>query len=106
MNRPRVFLPIETPRFDVTPAESFGEPLFLLKTKNMSPFQSNLIFSIFRSELAQHRFDPTRDFIAMTGPTNFVGLLLLFIGAEYPNARLLLFDARVNEYVERPGPHS
>ncbi len=102
MNLPRVFLPIVTPRFNLSTAERFGEPRFLVKTPKFSPFRPDLVFRIFRAELLGQKFDSALDFIALTGPTNFVGLLSLFIGAEFPNARILMFDARINSYVETP----
>lgn len=104
MSRPRVFLPIQTNRFDVSPVEVYGEHHFLLKTENFSPFQSEMIFRIFRAELAQQNFDASRDFIALTGPTNFVVLLAAFVLWTYGKAKVLMFDARVNQYVERTLP--
>lgn len=99
--KPRVFFPLKTPRFDTQAAEAFGERVFLLSDDYPSPFYSDEIARTFSRILRVHGFVPRLDYVALTGPTIFVALLLGQVMVEHRFARMLLFDARSSSYVER-----
>lgn len=98
---PRVFLPVLSSRFNLDAAKSYGEVVYLLRTESASPFQTDSLIGEFIEKLRADRFDPVRDFVAITGPQIFCSLLLAVVVQVYRRVRVLLFHASSSRYVER-----
>lgn len=98
---PRVFFPIQSGQYNTQRATEYGERVFLIKTDDMSPFNTEVYGKIYRKELAQQQFNPDEDFIVLTGPLNFVALLFGIALARYRTVKTLMFDARTSAYIER-----
>ena len=99
--RPRVFLPVLSSRFNLEAARPFGEVVYLLKTDDRSPFQTDALIHEFLDRLRADHFDPVSDFIAITGPQIFTALLLTAVVETYRKVRALIFHAASSRYVER-----
>lgn len=98
--RERVFIVVRNSRFDVTPAEEFGRVEYVFDDDSVSPFSQSVTDDIAR-RLRDANFDPERDYIALTGPTIMVSLLVGVAMSSWPSIRTLLFDARKEGYRER-----
>ena len=93
----RVFL-AERPRMDISDARRFGEFVFLLG-QHVSPFKVNALARLLVDSLIEHEFNPKTDYICLTGQALMVPVLLAATYKEYGTLRLLMFDARISEYV-------
>jgi len=87
-------------RFDTRSAEEFGE-LHYLAGEFSSPFNTDGFIQELMQGLSQYGFDSDHDYIALTGQTIPVALLVGVIMSCYPTARLLLFDARDGGYKDK-----
>lgn len=97
-NKPRVFFPAEHGvRFDTEPAEKYGVRTYLLN-ENINPFNVEHVFREIERALDVERFNPVRDFIAMTGNYALVSFLVATAFRRYDRLQLLMFDAVTGEY--------
>jgi len=97
----RVFFVTHSQRFNVKPAERFGQVVFLMGSDVVSPFQTDRIMHTIGTRMLEEGFDPSSDFVALTGGHIFVALFLSFAVAKYGEVKALLFDARYTRYQER-----
>jgi len=97
----QVVLVENNPRFGVASAEEFGEIRVLRNPNSPSPFQTKWCIEEFRTRLLEISFDPSRDFVLLTGGANVVPLMIAVIIAEYGTAKVLLFDSARKRYFER-----
>lgn len=97
----RVVFVQESPRFDVTAAGSHGTPFFLLEFREVSPLNIDRARDLILERLESIKFDPERDWIALTGPAILVATLAALAAARWEPMRLLLWDARNERYVRR-----
>jgi len=103
----RVFIASYNSRFD-TPVtrsalEVYGAIEYLLG--NGTPFPSPLrlheYYTTIKSQLLLVDFDVHADFIALTGSTLQVSLLMSAALTEYGDVSFLVFDAANERYIER-----
>lgn len=101
----RVFMVQKSQRFGTEPAEVWG-PVVFLAGEYSSPFNTDGFMEEIVRGLRDKGFDPTKDYIALTGGSIPIALMAGAVLAMYPKVTFLLFDARDGEYrdrvVERP----
>lgn len=85
-------------RFNVEAASAFGELVYITQ-RPTSPFNINGLTLDMGN--AMEKFDPSNDFIALSGPLPHVAILLAVAAAAYERVRVLIFDARSAEYRSR-----
>ena len=89
----RVFV-VERTHLNLREAEQFGQITYL--TDSLDIFDTHSI-DICKKQLSELQFNPSQDFLCITG--NPVALVFLAIAVgEYPEFRLLIFDARSGSY--------
>lgn len=101
---PIVVVPTQNPKFNLSAAESFGTLTYLSSKatgKSINPFKTGAAIEEICERLAQLEYDPDRDFVAMTGGTLLVTLLVLAVVARHGRVKVLFFDAVNNTYVVR-----
>ena len=97
----RVFQVRESNRFDVTPAEEYGELSVLLKSSDCSPFNPDRFGRGLRDRLDQVEYDPNRDYIILSGDMLDLIFTIGFLKSEYEHVKVLIFNARDNAYFPR-----
>lgn len=100
-NGRRVFLAEPVHKFSPEAAKEFGE-IVILSQERINPFDIENTVRTLRAALEEHKFDQKKDSIAVTGQASCV--ILCMIVQEYwsdPLVRILLFDARFNNYKPR-----
>ena len=102
MPEPRVFIVVRNSRFDVSSAKEFGSVEFIFDSDDaVSPFDLPDVIMSIEDELSERDFDPSVDYVALTGPTIMVATLYAVVMGRYGTVRTLLFDARKEGYRER-----
>jgi len=97
----RVFIISHSPRFDYSSAEEFGEPVYILADREITPLRVDDVIDRIFDVLCQRAFDPAKDYVAVTGPSALVALFLAYIGSLNEEVNLLLFDAGPGRYRHR-----
>lgn len=100
MNKPRVFVVSNADRFDLTPAEKYGEIKFLMRQPS-SPFNPEGFMNILAEALSAEVYNPDVDFIAFTGHSLHISLLVGLVMSQFDSVKVLLFDSRSGEYKDR-----
>ena len=100
MTQSKVFFIDGARNFDTNDAERFGNTVFL--STFASPLNPEAYMQNCVHELDTHGFDVDRDFIALTGRTLQVSLFLAAVTRTWEaQVKLLIFDARNGQYIER-----
>jgi len=95
--RSRVFIPIDTDKYDVSNAKKFGEIVYILDD-TVSPFNiTETTYKIINS-LKRNEFDPRKDFICMTGNSIILCWASISIMTLFDKVNILLFDSRTDDY--------
>lgn len=97
----KVFFITDSPRFDLTSAEEFGHPVFLLRDREISPFNVDALMERIDDRLIEEEFEIDNDYIAITGPAAIVALFLGFLGSIRRPVKLLMFNASQGKYQAR-----
>lgn len=97
----RAFFPTYNQRFDLSSAEKFGEVTFLVKSDIPSPFRTQELVERLETELSLLEFNPSVDYIGLTGSTIHVSLLTAAVAANHEVFNVLMFDAVEDRYVIR-----
>ena len=95
-----VYVVQEMRHLNYTPAEKFGEVVFMTNTEfRLQPGsqQNELTLSKIQSDLA--KFQPERDFIVLTGGPVLCGIVLHMILRDYGVANVLHWDGMARSYI-------
>ena len=96
----RVIL-IQPVKFDVQPAEEFGEVVYLLD-KAPSPFNPDGFVHTIRKRIKEIHFEKEHDYFCFAGSTLVVSLALLAFTTELDaEFNVLMFDASIGKYRNR-----
>ena len=93
-----VYLAEPNPRYDLSALQPYGE-IKTVSDRPLNPFDITTCFEELSSGL--RNFDPTEDYICLTGRVQTVAYLLAIAHNKYPIIRVLLFDATTSNYRER-----
>jgi len=98
----RVFFITDETRFDTTPAEEYGERMFVYDRTSYCPWSDpdKLAREALRF-LSENRFDPEYDHIALTGPATPLSVFTAVVLAAYETINVLIFNARAEKYRPR-----
>lgn len=97
---PRVFVACDSPRFDTTRAARYGRRVFMLGD-DVHPLAVPDLEQRLSSALAASDFDPTIDFVCMTGAAVVLAVLAAVCAQRYGTFWMLVFDAKTSRYVAR-----
>lgn len=95
----RVFVAEPNEQYDISSAAERGELVYL--SRRVNPISTADAVRGFTEALDAHKFDPSKDWICLSGKTATLCLLVASIAARYEVLPLLIFDARNGSYVER-----
>lgn len=95
----RVFIAELNDQFDLSGATERGELVCLSSRTN--PLSAAETIRTFLEELDAHNFDPSTDWICLSGRTVVLCLLVAAVTSRFSVLPLLIFDARTGKYVER-----
>jgi len=98
----KVFLAEPNNRYDLRSVEAYGEIKYI-STNSLNPFNTEDCLKIFAIGLLE--FDPTEDYICMTGNLQIVALMMMIAYNKFKIFRVLIFDARTSNYKERVITH-
>lgn len=99
--KPRVFFLLNSDRFMTEPAEDFGIRSFLFERSLRSPLSPDELIEDCLALLEERNYDPTIDYIALTGPVIQLCMFFAAVFAHYGEVKSLIFDARSEKYSER-----
>jgi hypothetical protein len=89
---------VQPVKFDVRPAEEFGEVLYLLD-KAPSPFNPDGAVQAIGKRIQEIHFEPEHDYFCFAGSTLVVSLALLAFTKEIEGEfNVLMFDASIGKY--------
>lgn len=96
---PRVIIAEATTRFSLEKAQNHGTIVALSHT-TLNPFTVDGAVGIFNRRLDDINFDPSIDFVCLTGGSLIVGLFMAVIGAKYKGkpVKLLMYHAETSDY--------
>lgn len=102
MSASKVFLVQAETRFDSSKVEEFGTRVYLIGDDcRATIFNPDALVREMAAKLAENEYDPHRDFIALTGPSVSIALLLATAVARHPVVQVLIFDAKAEVYKAR-----
>lgn len=97
---PRVYITQESPRFNYTPAERFGEVRFLT-ANDISPIANSLLnaqtIAAVRTQLSD--FNADIDYLAPSGSPIITGIAMAILHERFDNFRVLRWSNVDREYV-------
>ena len=89
-------------RFNVEDARSFGRLVFLFENqRGIDHMNPGMVLRRLQEALDREDFDPENDFVAVTGSSVLLSLLMVVLGRRYGKIRLLIWDHRTESYVHR-----
>lgn len=93
----RVIFLSDSPRFNLRPAKRFGKPEFLFIHE---PNATKVEYSAYRllDALRRVKFDPAKDFVALTGTPGLLCLLTAVVVANYEDVRVLAYKPKDSTY--------
>lgn len=99
MDRPKVFVTQET-NYDFTPAEQFGDVVFLTHKdlNNMRASQHNDRIVAEIKDRIKH-FDPNEDWLVIAGSPYIAAVVFMLLGRKHNAIRILRWDNRDFRYV-------
>jgi hypothetical protein len=98
--RPRVFVTQEAPQLNFTPAEQFGDVVFLTRD-DFSPVAGSLNNHALQLEIEAKlaHFDPARDFLCFAGSPTVAAYAFMTLGRlNRRDVRLLRWSNRDRQY--------
>lgn len=98
--RPRVFVTQEAPQLNFTPAEEFGDVVFLTRD-DFSPISASLNNHALQQEIEAKlaHFDPERDFLCFAGSPTVAAYAFMTIGRlDRRDVRVLRWSNRDRRY--------
>jgi len=93
----KVFFPYRSTKFDLSPAEEYGQIRFFLPFP-INPFDTDLVVAKLSDAILAEGFDPEQDYIGMTGQTLIISLMTGIVFSMCNKVSLLFFDANVSKY--------
>ena len=96
---PRVFIPQNSTRFDLSGACRYGE-LTVMSQDRLDPFDPNETADSLYDALVLNQFSAD-DFLCMTGNTLILPIFVATALTLQERVKLLMFDARIGDYVLR-----
>lgn len=93
-----VYLTEANNRYDLSTLDVHGGLKFL-SDRPLNPFDVDHCLKTFKEGL--ECFDPSEDFICLTGNLQTVSLLMAVAYKKFSTFRVLVFDARISNYKER-----
>ncbi len=94
----RVYLAEKSVRYDITALDAYG-PIEYVSEYPLNPFNTTETMSKLKAGLKD--FDPTEDYICMTGNLQTVALMMMIAYSLFDTFKVLSFDARNSNYKER-----
>jgi hypothetical protein len=98
---PRVVMVAPHKKYNVTEAKVFGELTYLLPERRVSVFQPEELIETLLKRLEEIEFDPTNDYIILTGGQYLVIALCSIAAHNFKRYQALMFDAGNSRYVSR-----
>ena len=99
-SKPRVFVIERYMPYDIRSVAEYGEPTYLTDG-GLSPFAPSDVAKQVIASLEKQAFNPDRDFICMTGPSNIVAFMFAAVACEWESFNVLVFNARGHKYQVR-----
>lgn len=97
----RVFIVLESDKYNLDSAREIGEVKYLL-TKKIGPFHTDVLARDLAKALKKNRFNPKEDYVCLTGPFVHTCVLTFVLGQKYREPiKFLIFDATSSSYKER-----
>ena len=96
----RVFLVEPNDKYDLSTAKEFGD-ITVLVSKRLNPLNLTEVGERIAHALIDASFDKERDYICLTGQAITSAMFLTVASELYDSFKVLLFDARMNQYVTR-----
>ena len=97
----RVFLAEQNPRYGLSNAGTFGQLNVINDGEPFNPMNLTEAARFMHAELLHAQYDPSIDFIILTGNPPVVATFLSVATMFGPVVKMLLFDARSSCYRER-----
>ena len=98
----KVFVPTTNDRFDLSKAAEHGEVVYLLDRRTVpNVFDPIGIAKAASQRFIEERYDPSVDYVALTGATVTVALVLAVALEMHGPVKILIFDAANERYVPR-----
>lgn len=95
----KVFFLTKDKRFELANVSRYGEVHYLVdKTVFLRP---NLTVQKVQDALEDAEFDPSKDYIVLTGPFNDVAVMMFVLGSMTDEVQTLIFDPGVQRYRKR-----
>lgn len=88
-------------RFNLKPAEKFGEVTYLYTDKVPPIVTPQVVVEEVIERLEHFSFDPDKDFVVLSGSTVNVVLFVAAAILAYEKIKLLIYDPKRNVYYER-----
>lgn len=93
----KIYLVEPNSRYDLAALEPYGKVVYI--SEQINPFNVEESLKIITDGLKN--FDPTEDYICMTGNLQTVAFMMMIIYNKFKTFRILMFDARTSNYRER-----
>jgi hypothetical protein len=97
---PRVFLAETNRKFDMSAVHRHGT-LTVVSKQTLTPFSPLEAAKAIAEGLKKENFNPTNDFLCLTGNSVIVSILLAVASSKFRDIKILMFDAKSSSYVER-----
>jgi hypothetical protein len=94
----KIFLLINSDRYNVGPAKEYGSIEYLFK-RPPNPFEPTGFFKCVLSALKARHFNPDEDAICFTGPSLMVSQFVAAVCCRYNKIKVLLFNAPTASYI-------
>lgn len=101
----RVIVVTTNAKVDLEPARKKGKVTILFDRSSGidmgSPFNLEMICKTIRSRLAELKYDPSTDLVAIYGSFIYMSCLSAVLAVDYGMVKMLVFNAADDSYVER-----
>jgi hypothetical protein len=94
----KIYLVEPNTRYDLTALQAYGTVVFI-SNMQINPFDVNA--AMLTIERGLDSFDPTEDYICLTGNLQSVALMMMVVYSLHKTFKVLMFDARTSNYRER-----
>ncbi len=89
----------DTQRYDISGAKEFGEIIYISNRERFEDFEE--LGALILQRLHEESFDPDVDYVAMTGSSVLIPILLGVVLAEYGKVKMLTYSFPKKNYLER-----
>lgn len=98
----KVFI-LQKDKYNVASAKEFGEIRWIVQGegKELDPFDTAFTMQCILQSLHTQEYHPDTDFIALTGPSSLIALLLATVVYGWSKANVLVFDPSTSRYRSR-----